>query len=96
VCAGTVSLTGNDLRCRPEYTPWLASLFVHEDYRKQGIGEALIEQVNDIRKSMGYPELYLRTEDAGGYYRRFGWHHVETCKDDIFGFMTEVYKYAEN
>ena len=90
-CAGTVSIVSNDLRCRA-YTPWLASLYVDPPYRKNKIGEQLVERVKEIAKELGYGELYLRTEFAGDYYRARNWAHVETCLDDEFQLKTDVFK----
>lgn len=39
VCLGTVSIFENDLRVRPNYKPWLASLFVKPEYRSKSVGE---------------------------------------------------------
>ena len=89
-CAGTVSIVGNDLRCR-SYTPWLASLYVRPPFRKNKIGEQLMERVKQIVRELGYDELYLRTEHTGDYYRQRNWQHVETCIDDEFQLETEVF-----
>ena len=89
-CVGTVSIVQNDLKCR-EYTPWLASLYVDVPFRKNKIGEQLIDRVKDIAKGLGYSELYLRTEHASGYYRRLGWQFVESCDDD-YNLKPDVFK----
>jgi len=90
-CAGAISIVENDLRCR-DYTPWLASLYVDEKLRKNGIGRALIERVKEIARGMGYKEIYLRTEHASGYYRKLGWEYVETTNDD-FNLVPDVFKW---
>jgi predicted N-acetyltransferase YhbS len=91
ICVGTISLVENDLQCRPHYTPWLASLFVPEEYRKQGIGEQLIEHIKGLAREMGYNKIYLRTEDAETYYQRLNWQYIETCADDVFDLVTHVF-----
>ena len=88
-CVGTVSLVQNDLKCR-DYGPWLSSLVVHQAYRNQGIGKQLIERVKDQAWSLTYEKLYLRTETAGGYYRKLGWLFLEQCVDE-FGLEPEVF-----
>ena len=80
-CAGTIYLCENDLSCR-SYTPWLAGLYVDPQYRKMGIGKALISHVREQAKKLGFGELYLRTEHASGYYKKLGWEFVERCKDE--------------
>lgn len=42
-CVGTVSIFENDLESRKDYKPWLASLFVAEEYRGNGIAQKLID-----------------------------------------------------
>ncbi len=73
--------------------PWLAGLYVDPDYRKNGVGQALIEAVKDKARAMGYPKLYLRTEFAGGYYRRLGWCHVQNAVDQ-YGLKPEVFEWT--
>jgi len=91
-CVGTVSIMQNDLKCR-DYTPWLAALYVDEPFRKNGIGEALIDSVKRIVKDLGYHEVYLRTEHASDYYRKLGWAFIETC-DDHFNLRPDVFKFT--
>jgi len=90
VCVGTISIVYNDLECR-NYTPWLASLYVDEQFRNQGIAVQLIDSVKGIAVQLGYKELFLRTEHASDYYRRLGWQFVETCEDE-FGLKPDVFK----
>jgi len=91
-CLGAIAIVENDLRCR-DYTPWLASLYVDAAHRNKGIGRGLIERVKEIAREMGYKEIYLRTEHAGGYYRKLGWQYVETTNDD-FNLVPDVFKWA--
>lgn len=81
---GTVSLVENDLTVRPDFTPWLASLVVKSDYRSHGVGKQLLAETKKLAKSLGYKELYLRTETAAEYYKKNGWTHIETTSDDTF------------
>ncbi len=59
-CIGTVSLFENDLKERPAYTPWLASLFVEKVYRNQGIAQQLINQLIVYAKSRQITTIYLK------------------------------------
>lgn len=91
-CVGTVSIVQNDLKCRT-YTPWLAALYVDKSFRKNKIGEQLIDYVKNIVKGLGYNEVYLRTEHASNYYKKLGWQFVESC-DDNFGLKPDVFKFT--
>lgn len=59
---GTVSLFERDLNERPELTPWLGSLLVHEKWRSLGVGQNLIDFITKRSIELGYETLYLRTD----------------------------------
>ncbi|MDO8953972.1 MAG: GNAT family N-acetyltransferase [Gammaproteobacteria bacterium] len=71
---GTVSLRKNDT-INNDFTPWLASLVVHPNYQKQGIGRLLVEKIQQEAKRLGYSDLYLFTGDTSlsKWYEKLGW-----------------------
>ncbi len=77
-CVGTVSLFKQDCVLRPQYTPWLASLYVDPKFRHQNIGGALIKALIERASELGYKKLYLKTENTAPYYYKIGWTHLET------------------
>ena len=87
-CIGTVSIFASDYEKRPQYTPWLASLFVDEKYRGYGIAQQLIKTV----LQSGYKEIYLKTESAGAYYQKRGWTLLEKLEEN--NEIVEIYKYS--
>ncbi len=74
--AGMVSLWKTDAG-RQDYTPWLASLYVHPFHRNKGIAVSLIERLVAETRRLGFRALYLVTEEAKGLYTRFGWNEIE-------------------
>lgn len=90
-CAGTISLVKNDLKCREIYTPWLASLYVDKPFRSKKVAAQLIGRIKETAKDLGYSELYLRTENTGGYYKERGWLFVEHCTDE-YEVVADVFK----
>lgn len=52
---------------------WLCDVFIHEDYRGQGLGKWLIETVVAHPDLQGLRRLMLATRDAHGLYQQFGW-----------------------
>jgi N-acetylglutamate synthase-like GNAT family acetyltransferase len=74
----------HDLDSRPDIYPWLANLFVDEDYRLQGVATGLINQAINQSKKIGLKELYLYTKYTN-LYEKFGFEfveEVETFKKD--------------
>jgi len=88
-CIGTAALVENDFigKC---YTPWLAGVYVDKEFRSQGIGTELVEQIGVMAKRLGIKEMYFRTETAGRYCRSLGWQFVEAANDN--GLPTEVFR----
>lgn len=73
---GMFQFTYEDLEVRPDIYPWLANLYVDEEYRNKGIGRILLEKVNEISKtSLNFNELYLFTKHIG-LYEKFGWVYI--------------------
>lgn len=71
----TVGLWRCDLLTRQDLFPWLATLYVKESARGQGLAEKLQRHVIEQAREMGYPRLYLYTT-LENYYERFGWRYI--------------------
>jgi GNAT superfamily N-acetyltransferase len=88
VLAGTCLLVRSELEpCHP-VSPWLAGLYVAPEHRRQGIGRALIESIEDHARRRGNRRLYLYTDTATHYYERLGWTGVDQL--DWRGFLTTL------
>jgi N-acetylglutamate synthase-like GNAT family acetyltransferase len=77
IVVGSSSLLVRDLDTRPELSPWLASVYVDEKYRRQGIGSALVRHAAQKAAELGVETLYLFTPDRQEFYARLGWTVVE-------------------
>ena len=55
---GVVSLWVNDLKARQDLFPWMATLYVKEDYRNKGVGKKLQEISIEYAKQKNYSNLY--------------------------------------
>lgn len=75
---GSAALVASDMDSHPEWTPWLASVFVAPAYRNQGIGGRLVKHAMDQAKKAGITGLYLFTPDREDFYRRLGWEAFTT------------------
>jgi len=74
---GSAMLIAHDMDTRMDLTPWLAGVFVAPDYRRRGIGSALIERVVGCAAALGVRRLYLYTPSVAQMYSRLGWSAVE-------------------
>jgi GNAT superfamily N-acetyltransferase len=52
---------------------WLCDVFIHEDYRGNGLGKWLMETVHAHPDLQGLRRWMLATKDAHGLYKQFGW-----------------------
>ena len=73
---GTISLDISDLPEFDSYSPWLASLYVHEAHRGRGVASALVSHLKQFALSGGYTPLYLWTLGSMSLYERFGWVEI--------------------
>jgi predicted N-acetyltransferase YhbS len=73
---GTATLDTDDLPARPELTPWLASVLVRPDRRRQGVASALVRAVEAHAAGLGHRELWLFTPDQSAFYAARGWRSV--------------------
>jgi GNAT superfamily N-acetyltransferase len=75
--AGMACLVECDLDTRPELTPWLATVLVSTNHRRQGIGSALCVRAAEEARMLGFARIYLFTIDKQRMYERLGWSPVE-------------------
>ena len=59
--------------------PWLASLWVHPEHRRQGLGAHLVNHVRQHSRQHRLPRLRLFTADGADWYRRLGWQDEQTA-----------------
>ena len=74
---GSASLIAHDMETRMELTPWLASVFVGEPYRRKGIGAALVRRIMAEAGKLDIPVLYLYTVHSEKFYAALGWTLLE-------------------
>jgi len=75
---GSAFLIHSDMDERPQYSPWVAAVWVEAAERKRGVGRALIVQAAKTSDSLGYEAPYICCRpELEGFYSRFGWKIVE-------------------
>ena len=70
---GTACLVAEDMSTHPELSPWLASVYVEPDSRRQGLGSRLVARIETEAKKLGVERLYLYTADMQPFYEPLGW-----------------------
>ncbi|MGD8783074.1 MAG: GNAT family N-acetyltransferase [Thioalkalispiraceae bacterium] len=91
---GSARLIADDMETHPELSPWLASLYVHPDYRQQGVATRLINEIELSANRLGFEQIYLFTEDKAQLYKRLDWQ--EYAHDVYFGQSVMIMKKALN
>lgn len=75
---GTASVIASDLEDRPQYTPWVAAVWVDPQYRQRQIGRALVARASQDCFALGIDRAYLcAPEPRRNFYLRQGWVPVE-------------------
>ncbi len=77
---GTASLILDDMRTRPDLTPWLADVYVAKTARKGGIGRKLVETVELEASRLGLETIYLFTASNTALYEFLGWGLLESAE----------------
>lgn len=71
---GTASLIEDDeLPDAHEPGPWVAAVFVRDDYRQRGIGTQLVRQLVEQAAVRDIEKIYLYTENGMRWYESMGW-----------------------
>jgi predicted N-acetyltransferase YhbS len=84
--AGTVSLLQSDLEERKDLTPWLAGLLVFPEFRKYGVGSALVHSLVETAVKIKYSQIYLYTE-IPNFYEKLGWKQICPAKSEPQSFI---------
>jgi GNAT superfamily N-acetyltransferase len=68
----------SDLDVRPQYTPWVAAVWVEPEYRGQNIGRLLVSSAEEACFKQGFQRVYLCARAARhDFYARQGWVPIE-------------------
>ena len=75
-----------------EYTPYLATVYVKEEYRKKGYSTILINDAIEYVKELGYKDLYLHSR-IENYYEKYGFEFLKEVKTKLGN--KRIYKYKK-
>ena len=75
---GTASVIASDLAEHPQFTPWVAAVWVEPQARRRGIAAALVDRATQDCFALGVGRAYLCARpQRAGYYERLGWTPIE-------------------
>ena len=82
---GTATLLAHDVGTEewPNLSPWLAAVYVMPDYRRRGVGAALINAIVEKAASLGVGALYLLTLGGEEFYASLGWQVLHRSEDKV-------------
>ncbi|MBU1240999.1 GNAT family N-acetyltransferase [Myxococcota bacterium] len=75
---GSAAIISCDMETHTHLTPWMASLYVSEQWRQKGIGGTLVKHITAACEARGIPRIYLFTPDKRTFYERLGWECIAT------------------
>lgn len=88
---GAASIIEEDMETRTELSPWLAEVYVAPEFRRRGIGSALVRTVVQEAQDLGVRRLYLFTPDKMAFYQHLGWEILE--RTDYYGKTMTIMSY---
>ncbi len=74
---GTASLDEDDMDIRPDLSPWVANVYVKNNFRGQGIGVLLMKKILAQAKSLRFKVVYLYTLNKEPWYTGQGWKKLK-------------------
>lgn len=78
VFMGTSSVITADLEDRPQYSPWVAAVWVDPKYRMQEIGTELVGRAVSDAFALNFRRVYLSApKERRRFYTRQGWAPIE-------------------
>lgn len=77
---GFISMFETDGEERQDLSPWYATMYVKEEYRKKGYSKILNDAILKEAKNRGFKKLYLKSE-LKNYYEKFGAIYMEDLKN---------------
>lgn len=81
---GSVLLIENDMDARPQYSPWIAALWVEPEFRRKGVADELIHAVRAEAEKLGFNKCYLCATDTNSpYYVDRGFYLVEPSVEGL-------------
>ena len=89
---GCFTLQKNNLKKYPEIYPWICSVMIFEEYRHQGYGTEMLQEIAKKAKELGYKKVYLWTDQAPEFYKKIGYTYLQQVEKNEGGYGELFYK----
>lgn len=89
---GMCQVTLHDLECRPDIYPYIANLFIDENYRGKGLVKKLLDAAIQVAKANNLSHLYIYTSHIG-LYEKYGWRFIGYTETYLVPHIQRLYKY---
>ncbi len=78
VPAGSCCVVQNDCVHRPQYSPWVAAVYVKPEMRNRGIASAILQEAAAVAARVNVPGLYIDClATTAPVYEKNGWRIYE-------------------
>ena len=78
---GMISLLRDDHPDRRDLTPWMASFYIHGDFRGKGLAAPFIRRAEEEAAKRGHKIIYLYTPHGKALYEKHGWETFDYARD---------------
>jgi N-acetylglutamate synthase-like GNAT family acetyltransferase len=78
---GFASIVENDMDINRELKPWISGVYIKSEFRNKGMGQILVDKLEEKAKNLGLKKLYLFTFDKEKFYNKLGWNKI---KNDFY------------
>lgn len=92
ILVGFCTLQKNNLKKYPEICPWICSVMIFEEYRHQGYGTKMLQEIAKKAKELGYNKVYLWTDQAPEFYKKIGYTYLQQVEKNEGGYGELFYK----
>lgn len=92
---GFISLFKSDSEIRKDLSPWYATMYVKNEFRKKGYSKLLNAAIIDEAAKLGYDYVYLKTE-LDNYYEKFNAKLMGKLNDKEKLYYIETKNYYKN
>lgn len=89
---GFSTLRKENLKKYPKIFPWISSVMIFDEYRGQGYGRKMLQEIANKAKELGYKKVYLWTDQAPEFYKKIGYTYLQQIEKNEGGYGELFYK----